>query len=114
VERVAERIGILVDGVLRVDCPTDHFKESVRKVVLEFAAEPPELPPCPRLVNSRRLGRKWELVVVGFNGEHRALFESLQPRRIEVIDFNLEDAFIEYTRGRRRGLPVFVEEGADA
>ena len=36
VERVADRIGILVDGVLRVDCPTDHFKESIRKVVLEF------------------------------------------------------------------------------
>ena len=27
VERVADRIGVLVDGVLRVDCPTDHFKE---------------------------------------------------------------------------------------
>ena len=26
VERVADRIGILVDGVLRVDCPTDTFK----------------------------------------------------------------------------------------
>ena len=36
VERVADRIGILVDGVLRVDCPTEHFKESIRKVVLEF------------------------------------------------------------------------------
>ena len=36
VERVADRIGILVDGVLRVDCPTDHFKESIRKVLLEF------------------------------------------------------------------------------
>ena len=31
VERVADRIGILVDGVLRVDCPTDHFKNSVRE-----------------------------------------------------------------------------------
>ena len=47
VERVADRIGILVDGVLRVDCPTDHFKESVRKVMLEFDGEPPELPACP-------------------------------------------------------------------
>ena len=44
VERVADRIGILVDGVLRVDCPTDHFKESVRKVLLEFDGQPPELP----------------------------------------------------------------------
>ena len=34
VERVADRIGILVDGVLRGDCPTDHFKDSIRRVVL--------------------------------------------------------------------------------
>ena len=43
VERVADRIGILVDGVLRVDCPTDHFKDSLRKVILEFDGQPPEL-----------------------------------------------------------------------
>jgi ABC-2 type transport system ATP-binding protein len=110
VERVADRIGIMIDGVLRVDCPTDHFKDSVRKVLLEFEGEPPELPPCPRLVNCRRVGRKLELVVVGFDGEHRALFDSLHPKGIEVIDFNLEDAFIEYSRGPRRSLPIFVGE----
>ena len=32
VERVADRIGIMVDGVLRVDCPTETFRESVRKL----------------------------------------------------------------------------------
>ena len=32
------------------------------------------------------------------------------PRGVEVIDFNLEDAFIEYTRGPRRSLPIFVTE----
>jgi ABC-2 type transport system ATP-binding protein len=110
VVRVAERIGILVDGVLRVDCPTDHFKESVRKVILEFDGEPPELPPVPRLVNSRRVGRRLELVVVDFNGEHQLLFDSLKPREVEVLDFNLEDAFIEYTRGPRRGLPIFATQ----
>ncbi len=110
VERVADRIGILVDGVLRVDCPTDHFKESVRKVLLEFDGEPPELPDCPGLVNRRQVGRKLELVVVGFGEPHRQLFDSLHPRDVEVIDFNLEDAFIEYTRGPRRSLPIFAEE----
>ena len=28
VERVADRIGIMVDGVLRVDAPTEDFKQS--------------------------------------------------------------------------------------
>ena len=44
VERVADRIGIMVNGVLRVDCRTETFRESVRKLVLEFAGYPPESP----------------------------------------------------------------------
>ena len=50
--------------------------------------------------------------MAGYNEGHRRLFESLDPGEMEVIDFNLEDAFIEYTRGPRRSLPVFVEEEA--
>ena len=114
VERVADRIGIICDGVLRVDCPTDHFKESIRKVYVEmpsgFNHERPEIAECPGVVNRRMVGRRLELVIVGFDDEHRRRFESLGARGIESRDFNLEDAFIEYTRGPRRSLPIFAEE----
>ena len=108
VERVADRIGILVDGVLRVDCPTDHFKKSIRKVILEFSADPPALPACPGLVSDWRVGSRRELVIVGYNGQHERLAESLNPLSIEVSELNLEDAFIEYTRGQKRSLPIFA------
>jgi ABC-2 type transport system ATP-binding protein len=114
VERVADRIGVLVDGVLRVDCPTDYFKESIRKVVLEFDLEPPAFPACTGLVSNRQVGRKRELIVVGYGEEHRRLAESLAPRAMDVIEMNLEDAFIEYTRGPRRALPIFMGEASDA
>jgi ABC-2 type transport system ATP-binding protein len=114
VERVADRVGILVDGVLRVDCPTDHFRESIRKVVLEYDGRPPEFPGCHGLVSSRQVGARLELVVVGFDGEHQRLAESLEPRSMDVMELNLEDAFIEYTRGPRRSLPIFAEEGSHA
>jgi ABC-2 type transport system ATP-binding protein len=110
VERVADRIGILVDGVLRVDCPTDVFKESVRKIVLEFNRTPPDFPGCRGLVSSRAEGVMLELVVVGFGEEQRQVCESLEPRAIDVLELNLEDAFIEFTRGPRRALPVFATE----
>jgi ABC-2 type transport system ATP-binding protein len=113
VERVADRIGIIVDGVLRVDCPTEHFKESLRRVVLDFSGEPPAFPACAGLVSSRQVGRKLELVVVGFGKEHEVLAESLNPRSMEVIEMNLEDAFIDYTRGPRRSLPIFSGESAE-
>jgi ABC-2 type transport system ATP-binding protein len=114
VERVADRIGVLVDGVLRVDCPTDYFKESIRKIVLEFDRAPPEFPACPGLVSNRQVGHKRELVVVGYSDEHRRAAESLGPRSMDVIELNLEDAFIEYTRGPRRALPIFTGEESDA
>jgi ABC-2 type transport system ATP-binding protein len=110
VERVADRIGILVDGVLRVDCPTDYFKQSLRKIVLEFPGQPPALPACDGLVSSWRVGNRLELVVVGFGNRHERLIESLSPSATEVLDLNLEDAFIEYTRGPRRSLPLLALE----
>jgi ABC-2 type transport system ATP-binding protein len=112
VERVADRIGILVDGILRVDCPIDRFKDSVRKVVVELppGAEPPKIADCPGVVSHRQVGRRLEVVVVGLGDRHRELFASLGAREVEVVEFNLEDAFIEYTRGPRRSLPIFAEE----
>ena len=102
VDRVADRIGIMVDGVLRVDCPTEVFKESVRAVLLEFAGPPPEFPACKGLVSSRAVGRRRELVFVGFGEEQRRIAEALTPAPLSIDEFelNLEDAFVEYTRGR--------------
>jgi len=106
VERVADHVGILVDGVLRVDCPIDHFKESLRKVVLEFPSDAPEISSFDGLVGKRRVGKTTELVIVGYNGKHRQLLEEFSPRHIEEIELNLEDAFIEYTRGERKAFPL--------
>lgn len=113
VERVADRIGIMVDGVLRVDCPTDVFRESVKKLVLDFAGAVPEGFACRGLVHSWNAGSRLELVLVGYDEEQRTAVESLEPRNIEIVDLNLEDAFIEYTRGQRRSLPLFAQETRD-
>lgn len=110
VERVADRIGILVDGVLRADCPTDYFKLSIRRVVLEFAAEPPAFPACDGLVSTWRVGNRLEVVLVGYGTRHEQLIESLEPTSMDVLELNLEDAFIEYTRGPRRSLPLLNVE----
>src|SRR6184192_2944418 len=66
VERVADRIGVLIDGVLRVDCPVEHFKHTVRKVVLEFGRPPPDFPGCDGLISDWRVGTRRELVFAGF------------------------------------------------
>ena len=113
VERVADRIGILVDGVLRVDCPVDRFRESVKKLVLDFSGQAPESVDCPGLVNCWQLGSQLEVVLVGYDDTQRSAVEALEPRNLQVVDLNLEEAFIEYTRGRKRSLPLFETEETD-
>jgi len=112
VERVADRIGILVDGVLRVDCPTEYFKTVVRQVVLEFVGTAPRFPACSGLVSQRQIGGRLELVIVGYGAEHEEIAESLGAVNTEVMEMNLEDAFIAYTRGDTAPLPTFEWERA--
>jgi ABC-2 type transport system ATP-binding protein len=107
VERVASRIGVMVDGVLRVDCPVEKFKSAVRKVIVEFGREPPAMASCDGLLSDWRVGTRRELAFVGYGPRQRAMIENLDPLRVEVVELNLEDAFIEYTRGPRRALPLF-------
>jgi ABC-2 type transport system ATP-binding protein len=111
VERVADRIGVLVNGVLRVDCPTERFKTALRRVVVSFAGSVPRFPSCPGLVSQRQIGGKLELIVIDYGDEHAALAESLGAASVEVLEMNLEDAFIAYTRGETRPLPSLEPEG---
>ncbi|HTQ40986.1 MAG TPA: ABC transporter ATP-binding protein [Pirellulales bacterium] len=112
VERVADRIGLVMDGVLRVDCPTDHFKSSLRKVALEFTGSVPEIPPLAGLVSRRQYGGKLELIIVGYGQEQAAVVESLGAASVDVAEMNLEDAFVAYTRDPAPPLPSFEREMA--
>ena len=107
VERVADRIGILVGGVLRVDCPTDHFKQVVRKLVLTFDGPPQPWPTSEGVVSDVAIGSRREIVLANYSDEHYETAKSLGPRVIDVVELGLEDAFVEYTRGTKKTLPDF-------
>lgn len=113
VERVADRICVLENGVLRVDCPTDQFKQSLRKVILTFSGEPPAVPACAGLVGARVVEKTLELIIANYNGRHKAFIDALAPDSVQELEMNLEDAFIEYTRGSRKSLPFFHKEESD-
>ena len=97
---------------LRVDCPTEHFKESISKVVLEFAGRPPAFPGCAGLVQAWEVGRHLELVIVNFGSEQRQVIESLRPLAWDVVGLNLEDAFVDYTRGTEASITGFRRQRA--
>ncbi|MBI2298850.1 MAG: hypothetical protein HYU66_07865, partial [Armatimonadetes bacterium] len=84
-----------------------------RRVVMEFGAEPPPVPAWPRMLGGRQVGTALELLVVGWDEDLARRAEALHPRRVEVLRLSLEDAFIDYTRGARRPLPIFATETPD-
>lgn len=111
VERTADRIGVLMDGVLRVDCPMEHFRNQIRKVVLEFDRDPPEVGEVTGLVGDWKVGNRRELVFAGYGEPQKRAVEAMEPRRVSTVELSLEDAFIEYTRGKRKPLPLW--QGGD-
>lgn len=110
VERTADRIGVLMDGVLRVDCPMEHFRNQVRKVIADFDKDPPEIGDVPGLVGDWKVANRRELVFAGYGETQKRAVEAMEPKKIWTVDLSLEDAFIEYTRGKRKPLPLWQGE----
>ena len=52
------------------------------------------------------------MAFVDFNETHQSYVDSLEPTTQDVLELNLEDAFVEYTRGARGIMPSFVREVA--
>jgi ABC-2 type transport system ATP-binding protein len=112
VDRVADHIGIMLDGVLRVDAPTERFRDALRKVVVELSGPLPKPPECPGLASWHQNGNRLELVFVDFGETHQSYVDSLLPSSQDILELNLEDAFVEYTRGSRGVMPAFAKEVA--
>ncbi len=105
VERVADRIGIIVEGVLRVNAPLDVLKARVRRYRLLFDGDAPPPPEIPGLVCARR--RRDRLVLTVVDGEDVVPDRAAEigARDIASDALGLEDLFIDYASGGRGGRP---------
>jgi ABC-2 type transport system ATP-binding protein len=104
VERVADRVAILVDGVLRVNAPLDVVKRRIRRVHAIFENDAPPVPAIAGLIRGVRRRNEWVLTVAtdGGAGETspvEAQARGVGAREVECDGLGLEDLFIEYTSG---------------
>jgi len=98
VERVADRIVVVDKGVLRADCSLEQFRASVRKVVLYFDDSVPAEVELEGLLHCRRSERQLELTLVGVGeAEVAAWARQAGTERLDFVEMNLEDQFIEFT-----------------
>jgi ABC-2 type transport system ATP-binding protein len=98
VERIADRIGILVAGTLSVDCDLDTLKNRVKKLQILFRDTLPENLYIPDIIRRHQTpGRELVLTVANWNPQKQAILNTYNPLSVTEIPLSLEDMFIECT-----------------
>jgi ABC-2 type transport system ATP-binding protein len=110
IDRVADRIIVLDEGVIRADCSLEQFRAAVKKVRFVFGQTSPEIVDIEGLLHLRRNDKELEMVLVGTADEKIAEWaNSAGAEEYKILKQNLEDQFIEYTAPTSRNKPFTWE-----
>ena len=107
VERIADRIGMLVGGKLVVDCSLEDLKNRVKKLRIIFPDIAPTDLHLTEIIHQHRDGREMILTVANWNEQKQALLDTYKPESCEEIAMSLEDIFIECTQVD--ATPIFLQ-----
>ena len=105
VERIADRIGVLVAGKLAVDCGLDELKDRVKKLRVIFPERAPDDLYITDIVHRQAAGREMVLTVANWNPQKQAILETFRPESCTEMSMTLEDIFIECTRPASAVMP---------
>ncbi len=98
VERIADRVGMLIGGKLVADCPLEQLKESIKKLRLIFPDQAPTDLHMTDIINQQHNGRELVITVANMNQEKQAIIETFKPTSCTELPMSLEDIFIECTK----------------
>ena len=110
VERIADRIGILVAGKLVVDCPLEELKKRIKKLRLIFPQQPPKDLHLTEIVNQQTQGREMIVTIANFNQQKQTVIDTFKPASCDEIPMSLEDIFIECTKPNTKPVLSMQEE----
>lgn len=108
VERVADRVAVMVDGRLLVDSTLDDFRNRVAAWVLEVPQDPSVGRTVPGLVCCRELGSRWHITVADSDAETEAAIRRLDAASAERVDVTFEDAVLAYLSRSRVGHSFYT------
>ncbi len=117
VERVADRVALMVDGMMVVNTTIDDFRSRIASWTIDAPTSPTTggsltTPvPIPRFVNCRPLGERWQLTVVDPDDDTQAALSAIKSQSIEPVDVTFEDAVLAYL-SRSRVYHSFYAEDA--
>lgn len=98
IERVADHIGILVEGTLKISEPLDRLKDTVKRVRFYGFSRDASAFVLPGALRAERSGNEWLALVrcedpARLDGPARAW-----GAQYEILDLNLEEIFVELSR----------------
>ena len=106
VERIADRIGIIVAGQLAVDCPLEDLKNRVKKLRVIFKTEAPAQLHLTEIIRQENRGREMTITLANDCEQKRRVLETYKPDSIDEIPMSLEDIFIECTNPTPANLTI--------
>jgi ABC-2 type transport system ATP-binding protein len=102
VERVADRVALMVDGRLLVNSRLDEFCNRVEAWVVSAEKDPTTSQSIPGLVHCRSLGSRWHVTIADPSTASAQAIESIGSD-IERVDVTFEDAVLAYLSRSRVG-----------
>ncbi len=111
VERVAERILVMIDGRLVVNCTMDELRQRVNGWSLTLANEPTGPLPIPGLIYARRMSDAWHVVVADADEETTAALQRLGATSMLPMEVAFDDAIIAYLSRSRKSESFLLGTG---
>ncbi len=109
IERIADRIMVMVDGRLVVDSTIESLLSRLSTCTLETDEDTTQLGAIPGLVHSRRIGRRWTISVLDMNAESDAALSRLGCQALDRTPSAFNDAMMAYL-SRSRGSSSFISK----
>ena len=111
VERVADRVMVLVDGRLKVDSTMEDFNDRVSGYAVHAdVIDPKRLAAIPGLIEARRIGDRFQLAVADANERTREAIVQLGSDHVEEADTTFAGSVLAYLAGPRREGSFFGHE----
>lgn len=114
VERVADHVAIIDQGVLRVQASVDEFCSRVSVWRLTFDRFPDRLPEIPGLIHTRYIDNQIQLTVANSDDATAAVIASIGANRAERTEAGFQQAVIDYLTVRGGTGSLLKAVGAPA
>jgi ABC-2 type transport system ATP-binding protein len=102
IERICDRIAIMVAGKVLVDCKLDEFRSRIAAWSIESSTDPGLNGKIPGLIHSHRRTHSWIVTVANPSEATLSALDQLGAVSCEPVDITFEEAVIAYLARSRR------------